>query len=183
MQRWLTLALLVVPSAAAQQKRIVDTPSVTYVFAQPCNTVRPAALAYFQQEDFALIASDLCKDCVAGSTKHLHDAAGHRLLNNGKIIDTYTTYSRQYEKPSPVSWIAHTHLHTDAALSFMPEGSGCEMSLHFKFGWYGAELWLGIPIEGDYAGAYSNGKLEAAYLLTLQQQIKAREAPQSLSIH
>ena len=171
MMRLLTAAVLLGSIAGAQSSGDANTPPAEHSFSQPCDALRPAALMYFQKESLPLAATAACTDCFAGTTRKLHDEAGHRLLSNRNVIGQFTTYHLNYERPGPLSQIVHTNLRTEAKLRLRPEGSGCRAALDFHFSWYGAQLVLGFPVDGDGAGAYSNGKLEAAYLAALQTQL------------
>ncbi len=171
MLRWLHIAFLVELVAGAQSKFPVDTPPVEYTFSQPCDAVRPDTLAYFQRQAFSLTSDPSCTDCLTGSTKKLHDEEGHRLFSNRNVISKYTTDDLKYQRPGPLAQIVHTNLSTSANLRFIPEGSSCRIAVHFLYTWYGTELVLGFPVDGDRGHSYSNGILEAAYLHALQQQI------------
>ncbi len=147
-------------------------PSVSHAFSQPCNAVHPAALAYFKDRGMPLLPSSACGECLQGSTKHLHDASGHRLFSNRKVIEQSTTKDLQYEKVGPVQQIVHWDLRVGATLQLTAASQGCQASLRFQYSWYGAALILGFPVDGDPSSAPSNGRLEAAYLDALQQRLE-----------
>ena len=171
MRGWLSMAFLVGSVSGAQSKFPVDTAPVEHTFSQPCDAVRPDALAYFQSEGFSLTSDPSCADCLTGNTKKLRDEEGHRLFSNRNVISKYTTDNLKYQRPGPLAQIVHTNLSTSANLRFMPEGSSCRIAVHFLYTWYGTELVLGFPVDGDGGHSYSNGTLEASYLRALQQQV------------
>ena len=145
---------------------------VVHTFDQPCPAVQPAALQYFQQRGFALTALPSCSHCFEGKSLRLQDESGRRLRSNRKAIETYTNKDLRYEKSGPVRQMLHLNLEATGALRLLPSGSGsCQAELRFQYRWYGAELILGIPVDGDALSGQSNGKLEAAYLAALQTQI------------
>jgi hypothetical protein len=146
-------------------------PAIYHTFSQPCDTVKPAALTYFSDRQMALTPSPSCKDCYQGTTRHLHDAEGHRLFSNRNIIERNTTNNLKYEKIGPLQQIVHWDLTTESQLQFFSVGNTCQASLRFSYSWYGAQLILGFPVDGDPSSAPSNGKLETAYLNALQQQL------------
>ena len=142
------------------------------ILPQTCDKVRPAALAYFQARSMPLAPSPQCEACLEGSARHLHDAAGHRLFSNRKVIEENTTKDLRYERIGPVQQIVHWDMRTDATLKLEPAGETCKASLVFKYSWYGAALVLGFPVDGDPSSAPSNGRLERAYLAALEKQVE-----------
>jgi len=146
-------------------------PAVYHTFAHTCDAVKPVALAYFNSRQMALAPSSSCDSCYQGTTIHLHDSEGHRLFSNRKVIEQNTTRNLKYETSGPVKQIVHVNLRTDSTLQLLPIGNTCQASLRFRYSWYGAELILGLPVDGDPSSAPSNGKLETAYLNALQQQL------------
>ena len=146
-------------------------PPAYHTFPQPCDLVKPAALAYFNGHQMPLTPSPTCEGCYQGTTKRLHDAEGHRLFSNRNVIQQNTTRDLKYETLGPIQQIVHVNLRTDSSLQLLPVGNTCQASLQFHYSWYGAALVLGVPLDGDPSSAPSNGKLETAYLNALQQQL------------
>lgn len=146
-------------------------PAAYHTFAQPCDVVKPAAVTYFKDRQMPLAPSASCDTCYQATTKHLHDAEGHRFFSNRKVIEQNTTRDLKYEKIGPLQQIVHVDFRTDTQLQLLPVGNTCQASLRFNYSWYGAALVLGVPVDGDPSSAASNGKLETEYLNALQQQL------------
>lgn len=104
-------------------------------------------------------------------------------MSNRNAIRKYTIETLQYEPANPFAAIVHAQLQANATLRLDPVHNGCYASLHFLYHWYAAELILGFPVDGDGASAFSNGKLETAYLQALQDQLGAATSHQNVSIH
>ncbi len=183
MFRWPAVALTFICAANAQDAGFVDTKPVEHIFAESCDVVRPAMLAYFQKQDWPLTPTSSCTNCLTGTSRKLHDGAGHRLTSNRNAIKNYTTYALQYEQPGPLAFIVHPQMQAKATLHLDPMGSSCHIAMHFLYSWYGAELVLGFPVDGDTASGYSNGKLETSYLHALQQHFVSNSSNKSVSLH
>ena len=52
------------------------------------------------------------------------------------------------------------------------QAGGCVVKLRFEYGWYGTELWLGFPIDGDTMSAYSKLVLEGRYLEGIEKKLQ-----------
>lgn len=163
------LVLLLCVSAAA------ETP-VAHQFSAPCSVVKPKTIAFFEQHNWRIDPANPCPDCFTGETRKPTDANGHRMFSNRNIIKQYTTYNIQHERPAGPAWIVHTQLGISAKLRFaISTADTCTTELAFTYGWYGAEMMLGVPIDGDRAGGKSNLQLERAYLDRIDKELRSKQ--------
>ena len=170
--RFLTFAamLLLVVSATAERG------SQSEVFASSCATVRVKAEAFLQERHWRIDPPDACASCIQASTPTLRDADGHRLVSRGGIVRHYTTKA-DYVKPPGPAWIVHSAIHVTAKLHLEPVPAACKADLLFQYTWYGAELILGLPVDGDPDSGPSNGRLEREYLERLGHELQPKPVP------
>lgn len=167
----LAVLLLTLESYAQNAKQIL-------VASLPCEQLQPKAQAFLEERRWKLSAPGPCALCILATTDALRDAGGHRLLSRGGIVRSYTTRTTQPKPPGP-AWIVHSPIHVVAKLTLEPVSAACKTKLTFEYSWYGAELMLGFPIDGDPDRAPSNGRLESEYLERFTEELQSFAKPPS----
>jgi hypothetical protein len=153
----LSLALITATPVIALQTEI----PATLTYPTSCSSIQAAALPFFSARGISLLAQPNCPGCLIGKTSDLHDAA------NKKISTTHAMHTYMQptvRKSNPLVWYTHSSMDAVAHLTLLDVGSTCQASLIFHYSWYGAQMIVVMPVDGDSESRPSNLRLEKEYL-------------------
>ena len=139
--------------------------SATKTYAKECSNVQKVALEYLRERHWTINASGLCAQCFRGAAQTLFGDNRKRIHASRSSIEELTTKDLGFLKSRFPDTFVFSGLNASSWLSLQDIGAGgCAVKLRFEYGWYGTELRLGFPIDGDTMSAYSKLVLEKQYL-------------------